>query len=74
MAIQQLNLPTVKSGYRSQASDTSIETDGQTHPFLTGSAVAQAIAQAFLGDNCPQGFIPTGTEMTWNELPLAGSA
>jgi hypothetical protein len=99
MAIQQLNLPTVKSGYRSQASDTSIETDvfefallrqrtnsdrlqmsailtkgarqlclcglRQTHPFLTGSAVAQAIAQAFLGDNCPQGFIPTGTETTW---------
>jgi hypothetical protein len=99
MTLQQLNLPTVKSGYRPQASDTSIETDvfeftllrqrsnsdrlqmsaaltkgarqlglcglRQTHPFLSETAVAQAIAQAFLGDNCPQGFIPTGTEMTW---------
>jgi hypothetical protein len=37
----------------------------QTHPFLSETALAQAIAQAFLGDNYPQGFIPTGTEMTW---------
>jgi hypothetical protein len=99
MTLQQLNLPTVKSGYRPQALDTSIQTDifefallrqrsnsdrlqmsvtltkgarqlclcglRQTHPFLSETAVAQAIAQAILGDNYPQGFIPTGTEMTW---------
>lgn len=37
----------------------------QTHPFLSDIAVAQAIAQAFLGDDYPDGFIPTGNEMTW---------
>jgi hypothetical protein len=37
----------------------------QTHPSFSETAVAQAIAQAFLGDDYPQGFIPTGTEMTW---------
>jgi hypothetical protein len=99
MTLQQLDLSTVKQGYRPQALDTSIETDvfeftllrqrsnsdrlqmsatltkgarqlcvcglRQTHPFLSETAVAQAIAQAFLGDDYPYGFIPTGTEMTW---------
>jgi hypothetical protein len=95
----KLSLPTVKLGYRPQASDTSIETDvfefallrqradsdrlqmsakltqgarqlclyglRQTHPSLSSTALAQAIAQAFLGEDCPPQFIPTGTEMTW---------
>ncbi len=37
----------------------------QTHSSLSETALVQAIAQAFLGDHCPPGFIPTGTEMTW---------
>jgi hypothetical protein len=37
----------------------------QTHPSLSETAVAQAIARAFLGNDCPPEFIPTGTEMTW---------
>lgn len=37
----------------------------QTHPNLSETAAAQAIARAFLGEDCPPKFIPTGTEMTW---------
>jgi hypothetical protein len=37
----------------------------QTQPSLAGTAFAQALAQAFLGDDYPSEFIPTGTEMTW---------
>jgi hypothetical protein len=92
-------LPPVKPGYRSQASDTSIETDifefallrqrsnsdrlqmsailtqgakqlclcglRQTHSSLSETEFASAIARAFLGENYPDEFTPTGNEMTW---------
>jgi hypothetical protein len=37
----------------------------QTHAFLAEQDFAQLIAQAFLGENYPHEFIPTGNEMTW---------
>ncbi|OLP19952.1 hypothetical protein BST81_02925 [Leptolyngbya sp. 'hensonii'] len=43
----------------------------QTHPFLSESALAQAIAKAFLGNDCPPEFIPSGTEMTWIQDSIA---
>lgn len=99
------SLPTVKPGYRPQASDASIQTDAfefallqqrsnsdrlqmsailtqgarqlslcgmrHTHSFLSEIEFASAIAKAFLGENCPKNFIPTGNEMTWIQDSIA---
>jgi hypothetical protein len=95
----------VKSGYQTQSSDTSVETDvyefsllrqrsnsdrlamsvvltqgarqlclcglRQTYSSLSETAFAQTVARSFLGDDCPPGFIPTGTAMTWIQDSIA---
>ena len=43
----------------------------QTHSSLSETAFAQAIAQAFLGKNCPNEFTPMGNEMTWIQDSIA---
>lgn len=35
------------------------------HETLSAPAFAQKVAQVFLGEDCPAGFIPGGNEMTW---------
>lgn len=37
----------------------------QTYASRSEQDITQAIARAFLGDNCPPGFISMGTAMTW---------
>lgn len=43
----------------------------QTHSSLLEQEFAQAIAQAFLGENFPPNFTPTGNEMTWIQDSIA---
>jgi hypothetical protein len=43
----------------------------QTYSSLSELALAKTVARAFLGDNCPLGFIPTGTAMTWIQDSIA---
>lgn len=43
----------------------------QTHALLSKEEFAQLLARAFLGDNCPPRFIPTGSEMTWIQDSIA---
>jgi hypothetical protein len=43
----------------------------QTHPSLSSTQFKQALARAFLGEDCPQDFFPRGNEMTWIQDSIA---